>query len=150
MQVYSSSNGPVQRKRLPAVQTAVLASAASAIEPSEAPVFIHGGNARHLLMVDGQLSQECSQLSMAVRFLRRDQAEQLPPCKSDFLCGVCEQLLWQPAVPTCGHAVCGACLPGRMDAFSCCTVCQLPLSALPSTCKLVRSNIVPALVKVET
>ena len=83
--------------------------------------------------------QECGQLSAALRCLAADQHDQ-PARAADFLCPACDQLLWHPAVPTCGHAVCGACLPAPLESDSCCMVCQLPFRTVPSTCKLVRRN----------
>ena len=136
-QVHTSSHGPLQRERMPAVQTALLASASSTLKTANCTVLLQNADARHLMTMHGLLSQECPQLSAAVGCLRLDQPGQLPRT-ADFLCGACEQLLWRPAVLTCGHAVCGECLPGHVDASARCTVCQLPIRALPSTCKLVR------------
>ena len=124
----------MQRQRVPIVQASFLAPAAGTHTP-------RNGNAHEFSRTSSlpirMPAQECKQLSAALRCSAADQQGQCHRV-ADFLCPTCDQLLWQPAVLTCGHAVCSACLPAREDPDSCCAACQLPFRTAPSTCRPVR------------
>jgi hypothetical protein len=60
--------------------------------------------------------------------------------KEDFLCDVCNNLLYKPTVLTCGHVVCGVgCLDkGKTpsESYECaCGVCEQPLVQRPRPCR---------------
>ena len=133
--MHTSVDGPLQRQRLPIVQADVYASPAGMSVDKRLSSGRHRDGVFIVLSMDA--TQECEQLSAALRCLAADQQQQ-SPCAADFLCPACDQLLWQPAVLTCGHALCSACLPAPLSSSASCAACQLPVRTAPSTCKLVR------------
>ena len=57
--------------------------------------------------------------------------------EADFQCAACKELLLDPVVFTCGHAVCGTCLVPEEEPLGSCPQCDMPLVGRPRLCKLV-------------
>lgn len=71
------------------------------------------------------------------------QAEDDNSTEADFQCAACKELLLDPVVFTCGHAVCGGCLVPEGQPLGSCPQCDMPLVSRPRLCKLVSPILDP-------
>lgn len=68
--------------------------------------------------------------------------------EAEFECAACKELLLDPVIFTCGHAVCGTCLVPEGQPLGSCPQCDMPLVSRPRLCKLVSPVLDPLTVDV--